>query len=53
LTRKRLWRRAREDEAQLDREPAIRASVETGIDPEKVRWCVDGIRRPPVRPRLH
>jgi hypothetical protein len=28
----------------LDREQAIRhVSVETGIDPEKVRWCVETV----------
>jgi hypothetical protein len=28
----------------LDREQAIRrTSVETGVDPEKVRWCVDTV----------
>jgi hypothetical protein len=28
----------------LDREQAIRhASAETGIDPEKVRWCVETV----------
>jgi hypothetical protein len=36
-------RRVRAGEAQgLDREKAIRQiSVEIGIDPEKVRWCVE------------
>jgi hypothetical protein len=35
----------RAGEAQgLDREQAIRRiSVETGIDPEKVRWCVETV----------
>jgi hypothetical protein len=38
-------RRVRTGEAQgLDREQAIRrTSVETGIDPEKVRWCVETV----------
>ena len=38
-------RRVRGGEAQgLDREQAIRrTSVETGIDPEKVRWCVETV----------
>ena len=38
-------RRVRAGEAQgLDREQAIRhISVETGIDPEKVRWCVETV----------
>jgi hypothetical protein len=44
--------RVRSSEAQgLDREQAIRrTSVETGIDPEKVRWCVEAVcGAPPVR----
>ena len=38
-------RRVRAGEAQgLDREQTIRhISVETGIDPEKVRWCVETV----------
>jgi hypothetical protein len=34
----------------LDREQAIRrTSVETGVDPEKVRWCVETVfGAPPV-----
>ena len=38
-------RRVRAGEAQgLYREQAIRQiSVETGIDPEKVRWCVETV----------
>jgi len=38
-----LARRVQRDEAQgSDREQAIRrTSVETGIQPEKVRWCVE------------
>ena len=38
-------RRVHAGEAQgLDREQAIRhISVETGIDPEKVRWCVETV----------
>ena len=45
-------RRVRRDEAGgLDREQAIRrTSAQTGIDPEKVRWCVETIfRASPVR----
>jgi hypothetical protein len=45
-------RRVRGGEAQgLDREQAIRrTSVETGIDPGKVRWCVETVfRAAPVR----
>ncbi len=36
-------RRVRRHEAQgLDREQAIRrTTVETGIDPERVRWCAE------------
>lgn len=44
-------RRVRASELQgLDREQAIqRTSVETGIDPEKVRWCVETVfGAPPV-----
>ena len=47
-----IARRARRGEAQgLDREHAIRrTAVETGIDPEKVRWCIDTVfRAAPVR----
>lgn len=38
-------RRVRGDEAQgFDREQAIRRiSIETGLDPEKVRWCVETV----------
>jgi hypothetical protein len=38
-------RRVRGAESQgFDREHAIRrTSVETGIDPEKVRWCVETV----------
>ena len=38
-------RRVRRGEAQgLDREQAIgHAAVETGIDPEKVRWCIETV----------
>jgi hypothetical protein len=38
-------RRVRGDEAQgFDREQAIRRiSIETGLDPEKVRWCVEAV----------
>jgi hypothetical protein len=38
-------RRVRRLEAQgLDRDQAIRhTSVETGIDPEKVRWCAETV----------
>jgi len=38
-----LARRVRRLEAQgLDRDQAIRrAAVETGIDPERVRWCAE------------
>jgi hypothetical protein len=38
-------RRVRGGEAQgFDREQAIRRiSVETGLDPEKVRWCVETV----------
>jgi hypothetical protein len=45
-------RRVRRREAQgVDREEAIRVtSAETGIDPEKVRWCVETVvRDSPVR----
>ena len=45
-------RRVHAREAQgLDREQAIRhTGVETGIDPEKVRWCVETVfGAPPVR----
>jgi hypothetical protein len=45
-------RRVHAGEGQgLDREQAIRrTSVETGIDPEKVRWCAETVfGRPPVR----
>jgi hypothetical protein len=45
-------RRVRRGEAQgLDREQAIRrTSVETGVEPEKVRWCIEAISgAPPVR----
>ena len=43
-------RRVRAGEAQgLDREQAIRhISVETGIDPEKVRWCVETVLGAPA-----
>ena len=38
-------RRVRGSEAQgFDREHAIlRTSIDTGIDPEKVRWCVETV----------
>ena len=38
-------RRVRRGEAEgLDREQAIRrTSAKTGIDPEKVRWCVETV----------
>jgi hypothetical protein len=38
-------RRVRGGEAQgFDREHAIRRiSIETGLDPEKVRWCVETV----------
>jgi len=38
-------RRVRRGEAQgLDREHAIgHAAVETGIEPEKVRWCIETV----------
>lgn len=38
-------RRVRGGEAQgFDREQAIRRiSIETGLDPEKVRWCVETV----------
>jgi hypothetical protein len=45
-------RRVRRGEAQgFDREQAIRRiSIETGLDPEKVRWCVETVfGGPPVR----
>jgi hypothetical protein len=45
-------RRVRGGEAQgVDREEAIRVTgAETGIDPEKVRWCVETVvRDSPVR----
>jgi len=45
-------RRVRAGEAQgFDREQAIRrTSVETGIDPAKVHWCVETVSgAPPVR----
>lgn len=50
-------RRVRAGEAQgLDREQAIRrTSVETGIDPEKVRWSVEtlcGAAPVPLSPAL-
>jgi hypothetical protein len=47
-----IARRVRRGEAQgLDREQAIRrTAVETGIDPEKVRWCIEPVfRAAPVR----
>jgi hypothetical protein len=57
-----LARRVQRREAQrLDREAAIRlTAAETGIDPEKVRWCVETVfgatpvrLSPPVRrPRI-
>jgi hypothetical protein len=45
-------RRVREGEAQgLDREQAIRhISVETGIDPAKVRWCAETVFGAPAVP---
>ena len=38
-------RRVRRGEAEgLDREQAIRrTAAETGIDPDKVRWCIDTV----------
>jgi len=43
-------RRVRAGEARgLDRDQAIRhISVETGIDPEKVRWSVETVFGPPA-----
>ena len=40
-----IARRVRASEAQgFDREQAIlRTSIDTGIDPEKVRWCVETV----------
>jgi hypothetical protein len=40
-----IARRVRGNEAQgFDREQAIlRTSIDTGIDPEKVRWCVENV----------
>ena len=40
-----IARRVRGSEAQgFDREQAIlRTGIETGIDPEKVRWCVETV----------
>ena len=40
-----IARRVRGSEAQgLDREQAIlRTSIDTGIDPQKVRWCVETV----------
>ena len=40
-------RRVRRDEAEgLDRGQAIqRTSAQTGIDPDKVRWCVETVFR--------
>jgi hypothetical protein len=40
-----IARRVRESEAQgFDREQAIlRTSIDTRIDPEKVRWCVETV----------
>jgi hypothetical protein len=40
-----IARRVRGSEAQgFDREQAIlRTSIETGIDPEKVHWCVETV----------
>ena len=55
-----IARRVRGSEAQgFDREQAIlRTSIDTGIDPEKVRWCVETIfgasparLSPALRPR--
>ena len=52
-----IARRVRAGEAQgLDRGQAIRrTSVETGIDPEKVHWCVETVCGPapiPLSPAL-
>ena len=55
-----IARRVRGSEAQgFDREQAIlRTSIDTGIDPEKVRWCVETVfgasparLSPALRPR--